>query len=120
MWTPRLPGGLRRRHARDAKGTSGPQERARSYHRPPALAPGGGRAGRASGLNARWAKTSQGLSVSSGLVVAVGPGGVLVVGGAGFEAAGEDADEAAGQAAGGGGVLVAGGALLVVEDPGAG
>src|ERR1700753_1157766 len=61
-----------------------------------------------------------GLSVSSGLLAAVSPGGVLSVEGAGFEAAVEDADEAVGQLAQGGVVALAAGAELVVVGAGSG
>jgi hypothetical protein len=58
--------------------------------------------------------------VSSGLLLAVAPGGVFVVEGAGFEAAVEVADEPVGEAAQGVVVPVPVGALLVVEGAGAG
>ena len=58
--------------------------------------------------------------MSSGVLLAVAPGGVFVVEGAGFEAAVEDADKPVGEPAQGVVVTVAIGALLVVEGAGAG
>jgi hypothetical protein len=58
--------------------------------------------------------------VSSGLLLAVGPGGVLVVAGAGLEAAVQDPDEAVGEPSQGVVMAVPAGALLVVEGSGAG
>src|ERR1700760_1220521 len=61
-----------------------------------------------------------GLEVSSGLLLAVAPGGVFVVEGAGFEAAVKDADEPVGETSQGVVVADAAGAALVVAGAGTG
>src|ERR1700744_1328817 len=70
-----------------------------------------------------WAPAASdipGLKVSSGLLLAVGPGGVFVVEGAGFEASVQDADEPVGETSQGVVVADAAGAELVVAGAGTG